>query len=181
MCAIISALVLILQLMGAFIKFGPFSVTIVLVPIVVGVASCGKKYGWWFGLIFGLSVLISGDAAAFFTINPIGTVATVLVKGILCGICAGLVYDAVKGFSRWLAIVLAAIACPVVNTGVFLIGCKLFFMEAVSAWAEAAGFGSNVALYMIVVLVGMNFVFEMASNIILSPVIIRLLRIRNKG
>ncbi len=180
MCAIISALVLILQLMGAFIKFGPFSVTIVLVPIVVGVASCGKKYGWWFGLVFGLSVLISGDAAPFFTVNPIGTVATVLVKGILCGICAGLVYDAVKNFSRWLAIILAAIVCPVVNTGVFLIGCKFFFMEALSGWAEAAGFGSNVALYMIVVLVGMNFVFEMASNIILSPVIIRLLKIRNK-
>ena len=180
MCAIISALVLILQLMGAFIKFGPFSVTIVLVPIVVGVASCGKKYGWWFGLVFGLSVLISGDAAIFLEWNPAGTIITVLAKGILCGVCAGLVYDAIRNKSKWLAILLASITCPVVNTGVFLVGCKVFFMGLIREWANGEQFVGNIYVYLIVSVVLMNFISELVSSVVFSPVVLRLLEIRNK-
>ena len=180
MCAIISALIVVLQLLGSFIKFGPFSITLVLVPIVVGVAACGAKYGWWFGLIFGLSVLLSGDATLFLEINPFGTIVTVLVKGIACGICAGLVYDAFKRFSNWLAVVLSAIVCPIVNTGVFLIGCRLFFMDYMTSEALKNGYGSNVFLFMIVGFVTMNFVFEMITDIILSPVIARLISIEKK-
>ena len=36
--AIFTALVVVLQLLGSFIKFGPFSVSLTLIPIVVGAA-----------------------------------------------------------------------------------------------------------------------------------------------
>lgn len=36
--AIVSAVVVVLQLLGSFIKFGTFSVSLVLVPIVIGAA-----------------------------------------------------------------------------------------------------------------------------------------------
>ncbi len=183
MAAIISALIVILQLVFPPIPLGPFSISLVLVPIVIGVSFCGKHFGWWFGLVFGSCVLIGmiktptiGDSI-FLATSLWGTIITVLLKGILCGISAGLVYDALEKKSKYLAIILAAIVCPIVNTGVFLIGCKLFFMEAISTWAVGKGFGSNVALYMIVGLVGMNFLFEMATNIVLSPLILRLLNI----
>ena len=78
------------------------------------------------------------------------------------------------------AVALAAVACPVVNTGVFLIGCLLFFMETISAWADAAGLGANVGQFMIVGLVGANFIFELLFNAVLSPVILRLIRIGKK-
>ena len=178
MCAILSAIIIVLQFLGSFIKFGPFSVTLVLVPIVVGVALCGRFSGAWLGLLFGAAVLISGDAAPFMAVSPFGTVLTVLVKGTLCGYAAELVYGALKKNRYW-AIFVSAIVCPVVNTGVFLIGCKLFFMELITQWAEALGFGSNVGLYMITVLVGGNFIFEVIANIILSPVIVRLTKLLN--
>ena len=43
MCAILIALVVVLQSMGSFIRLGPFSVSLVLVPIVIGAAVCGKS------------------------------------------------------------------------------------------------------------------------------------------
>ena len=66
-----------------------------------------------------------------------------------------------------------------VNTGVFLIGCFIFFLPTVSGWAEASGF-ANVGSYMIFGLVGLNFVFEMAVNVILAPVIVRLVKLAKK-
>ena len=74
--ALFTAIVVVLQLVGAFIRFGPFSISLVLVPIVVGAALYGPAAGAWLGLVFGLVVLISGDAAAFLAVNPLGTVVT---------------------------------------------------------------------------------------------------------
>ncbi len=199
--ALLTAIVVILQLLGAFVRFGPFSISLVLIPIVVGAALYGAGAGAWFGFVFGLVVLLSGDASLFLVINPLGTVLTVLLKGALAGLFAGLVYRAVSGkksitaasaeaaaadvtapaktsSSRmYLAVLLAAIVCPVVNTGIFLIGCRLFFFQTISEWAAGLGFES-VGRYMILGLVGGNFLFELIFNIVLSPVIVRLLRIR---
>ena len=178
--ALLTALVFVLQFMGSFVRFGPFSISLVLIPIVIGAATCGVGIASWLGLVFGAAVLLSGDAAAFLAVNVAGTVATVLVKGVACGLCAGLVYRLLERFNRYVAVATSAIICPVVNTGVFLVGCKLFFMSIVSQWAEAAGLGADVGKFMIVGLVGINFLVEMGSNIILSPVVVRLLNIRKK-
>ncbi len=179
-CAILTAMVIILQFLGSFIKFGTFSVSLVLVPIVIGAAVCGTYAAAWLGLVFGAVVLISGDASLFLAVNPIGTFITVLLKGILCGLAAGLVYKALARTSLYPAVIAAAIVCPLVNTGVFLLGCFAFFMQPVSEWAAALGFGSDITSYMIFVLVGANFLFEMGFNIILSPAVVRLLKIKIK-
>ena len=178
--AILTALVAILQLMGAFIKLGPFSVSLVLVPIVIGAAICSVKVGTWLGFVFGVTVLLSGDAAAFLAVDVFGTIATVLVKGTLAGFLSAVTYKSLKGINTYVAVAAAAIVCPMVNTGVFLIGCLLFFMDTISMWSQSAGLGANVAKYMIFGLVGANFLFEIGMNIILSPVIVRLINIRNK-
>ena len=175
-----TAIVVVLQLLGSFIKFGTFSVSLVLVPVVIGAALYGATAGAWLGFVFGEVVLLSGDAAAFLGVNALGTVLTVLAKGMLAGYVSGLVYKAFESKNRTLAVALAAVACPVVNTGVFLIGCLLFFMETIGGWADAMGFGANVGQYMIIGLVGANFLFELLFNVVLSPVIVRLIRIGKK-
>ena len=60
-----TAIVVVLQLLGGGIKFGMFSISLVLVPVVVGAAVYGRKAGAWLGFAFGAAVLLSGDAAAF--------------------------------------------------------------------------------------------------------------------
>lgn len=178
--AIFTAIVVVLQLLGSFIRFGPFSISLVLIPIVVGAAMYGVAAGAWLGFIFGLVVLLSGDAAAFLGVNALGTIVTVIAKGTLAGLCAGLVYRALEKTNTYVAVIASAIVCPVVNTGVFLIGCLLFFMETITGWAAEAGF-PNAGAYMIVGLVGLNFVFELLVNVVLSPVIIRIIAIGKKG
>ncbi|MCH5189987.1 MAG: ECF transporter S component [Oscillospiraceae bacterium] len=179
MGGILTAVVVVLQLMGSFIKFGPFSVSLVLVPIIVGAAMCGPYISTWLGLVFGVVVLLSGDAAAFLAIDIPGTIITVLLKGALCGLTAGLVFTACKKFNTYLSVVLAAIICPITNTGIFLLGCRLFFFDAISEWGAGAGF-TNTAVYMIVGLVGWNFVFELVTNIILCPAIVRIVNALKK-
>ena len=178
--ALFTALVIILQLIGSAIRFGPFSISLVLVPIVLGSAICGYKIGGFLGFIFGAAVLISGDAAAFLAVDVFGTILTVLVKGTLCGLAAGLVFKALCRYNTYLAVIAAAIVCPIVNTGIFLVGCLLFFMEPVTAWATALGF-TDVGKYMIFGLVGGNFLVEMAVNIVLAPVILRIIALIKKA
>ena len=179
--AILTALVIVLQLLGAFVRFGPFQVSLVLIPIVIGAACCGKYIGAWLGFIFGMVVLLNGDAAAFLAISIPGTIITVLLKGILCGLCAGLVYSLLEKKNRYLAVIVAAIVCPVVNTGVFYAGCFAFFLDTIKEWAIAEGYGSNFIMYMLLGLAGGNFLVELVSNIVLSPVVVRLLNIRKKA
>lgn len=177
--AVLTALVIILQLMGSFVKFGPFAISLVLIPIVIGTATCGKWVGAWLGFVFGLAVLLSGDAALFMAVNVPGTIITVLAKGTLCGLVSGLAYEgAMKLFksNTYLSALIAALVCPVINTGVFLIGCLLFFMPTVTLWAG----GTNVGVYMIVGLVGINFLVELAVNIVFSPIIVRILKAINR-
>lgn len=175
--AVLTALVIILQLLGSFIKLGPFSVSLVLVPIVIGAAMCGYKIGAWLGFVFGVVVLMSGDAAAFFSINVFGTIVTVLVKGTLCGLLAGLSYKLLEKYNRYLSVMVAAVVCPLVNTGVFLMGCSIFFMSAISEWGLAEGFNSTIQ-YMFLGLAGGNFIFELVINIVLAPVILKVINFK---
>lgn len=179
LCAVLAALVFVLQFTGAFIKFGPFSISLVLVPIVVGAALCGVGTGVILGIVFGIAVLITGDAALFMAVNVPGTIATVLLKGAGCGFAAGLVYKALKDKNLYIAVIAAALVCPVVNTGIFLLGCKLFFMDTIRILASQAGFGNNAGGYMITGLVGINFIAETIINIVLSPIITRLIKMKS--
>ena len=118
--AMLTALVVVLQLVGSFIHLGPFSISLVLLPIVIGAATCGTKISTWLGFIFGVAVLMT-DAAAFLAISVPGTVITVLLKGMMAGLAAGLICKVLEKKNRTLAVILAAIVCPLVNTGIFLL------------------------------------------------------------
>ena len=174
--AVLTALVIVLQFMGTFVRLGPFQISLVLIPIVIGAAKCGTLIGGWLGFVFGLVVLLNGDAAAFLAVNAAGTILTVLVKGTACGLAAGLAYRLLFKVNRILAVAAAAIVCPVVNTGIFLLGCLLFFMGTIQEWAGS----ETVAHYIVFGLVGGNFLVELASNLVLSPIVVRLLDLRKR-
>lgn len=177
--ALFTAIVVVLQLLGSFIRFGPFSISLVLIPIVVGTALYGIGAGAWLGIVFGVTVLASGDASAFLTVSVPGTIITVLAKGAAAGLLAGAVYKMIQKKNKTAATICAAIAAPIANTGVFLLGCLIFFMPTINGWAAAVGIES-AGTYMITTLVGLNFVFELLVNIILSPIIIRLIGLGKK-
>ena len=64
---------------------------------------------------------------------------TVLSKGIACGAAAGLCCRWLHPRYPRLSILLSALAAPLVNTGVFLLGCRLFFMPPHPSVGAAGG------------------------------------------
>lgn len=170
-----TAIIVALQMLASAIKFGPFSITLVLAPIVIGAALYGIGAGAWLGLTFGVTVLISGDASAFLTISPIGTVLTVIAKGMVAGIVAAVIYKAIEKKNKTVAVVAAGIACPIVNTGIFLIGCYLFFQD----WLITV-FGTTGFATVITGLVSVNFAVELGINMLLASVIVRIIDLGKK-
>ena len=177
--ALLTALTAILAYMGGFIKIGGLaSINLTLIPVVIGAALYGPFAGAWLGAVSGFIFFTTADALFWFGLSIPGTVITVMVKGILAGLFAGLVYKAFEKINNYLAVILAALICPIVNTGIFLLGCIVFFMDTVNA--GAASQGMSVGAYLIIVFVGLNFVFELLANMILSPAVVRLLNIKIK-
>ena len=170
--ALLMAMVVVLQLLSAAIPpIGGFSISLVLIPIVLGAAVYGIRAGALLGATFGVVVAINcitgADAggAMVFQANPVLCLLVVLSKGILAGMASGAVYRLLSKVNPYLAMVAAAIICPVVNTGVFIAAMLLFFIDVLAAWAG----GGDIIGYVLSGLVLANFVPELIINVVCSP------------
>ena len=177
MTGLLTALVAVLQLVSSGIRFGPFSITLTLVPIVVGAALYGKWAGAWLGAAFGVVVLLQPDTAAFYQVSIPGTIITVMAKGILAGFVSGLVYEVLKKKNDTAATFVAGALTPIVNIGVFVLGCFALFMDTLREWAG----GQNVFAYIFLSMIGVNFLIELGVNIVLGPTIAKIIKLGRKN
>ena len=119
----------------------------------------------------------------FLNINSIGTIITVMLKGVCAGLAAGFVFYVLskiknKAMSTVLPVVAAAVTAPIVNTGIFLLGSVLFFFDFLSN--EAGGGFSVTFAHILTGYIGVNFFVELGINLLLAPVLIRLIELLNK-
>lgn len=187
--AIFTALVVVLQLMAGSIKIGTFSPSLVLIPIVIGAAVYGAKAGAWLGLVFGVVVLIGcitgADAGGWLMwgVNPWMTIVICIGKGAASGFLSGLTFRALQHKSEIVATVAASVVCPVVNSGLFVLGAVAVFkpllLEWAAGWAASTGNeGASLVTYLLIGMVGLNFLLEMLINVVLSPIVVRILKAR---
>ncbi len=170
--ALLMALILVMQSIGSMIPpVGGFTISLVLIPIVVGAALYGPLAGALLGAAFGVIVYINCITGAdvggsmVFQASPILCLLVVLGKGTLAGWCAGLVYALLRGVNAYAAMLMAAIVCPVVNTGVFIVCMLTFFRDVLSAWAG----GGEIFAYILSGLILANFLPELLINVVFSP------------
>ena len=160
--AIFTAIIVVLQVLCTFVRFGPFSITLALAPIIIGTAIYGKGAGAYLGGVFGLVVLITGllgwDGGTVMYLMGIAPLACILV-------CVDRK-----------AVLASGIVCPVVNTGLFVVGMLVFFFDTLNGWAG----GQNMLLYIIVGLTGINFLVELGVNVLLTAGIARIIRAGRK-
>lgn len=175
---ILTAITVALELFAGFvgIRFGPFNITLALAPTIIGAALYGWKAGAWLGFVFSFVVLFEPSTTLFMSVSVPATILVVLVKGTAAGLVAGAVYNAIAKKNKFAAVVTAGLVAPIVNTGIFLLGCVLFFFNTVSELGAANGY-TNTFAFMILGLVGLNFLVESAINLCLSTVIVRILSI----
>lgn len=166
------ALIVVLQSVSGMIPpIGGFSISLVLIPIVLGAALYGPAGGALLGAAFGVIVIINCITGAdvggqmVFQANPILCIAVVMGKGILAGLASGFVYSLLKEKNSYIAMLLAAAVCPMVNTG-FFVACMLtFFRDVLSAWAG----GGDIMAYVLSGLMLCNFLPELIINVVFSP------------
>ncbi len=186
--AILTAVVLVLQAAGIVIKI-PFlgtSVALVLIPIALGAMILGPAAGAWLGLVFGVQVYVmggvmGGDAftAFLFTNNPVITAGICLVKSTLAGYLAGVIYRLLSKKNEVLAVFLAAAVTPVINTGVFVLGCVII-LDTLAQFAASIGYGKSALHFVFIGCAGLNFVFELAVNLLFAPALQRIIHIVTK-
>ena len=188
--AMLIALVVAMQVVSAMIPpiGGSVSITLTLVPVVVGAILFGKKGGAVLGFTFGLIVLINCISGLdiggniLWNANPFFTALICFVKGIAAGFVPAVLYELICGKKaassgkKYAAAMVAALSAPVVNTGLFVCGMFLFFMETLRAWAG----GTDLASYVLLGLAGLNFLVEFLINVILTPAIVRVVEIVKK-
>ena len=184
--AILTAVVISLQLVLGSVKLGPFNITFTLVPIILGAILYGPLSAAFLGAVFGLTVcfsVISGnDAGGFvlFSQRPIITLLLCLIKSTAAGYLSGLLIKGWEGKTLSVktgkhknsSILFAAILAPIVNTGIFILVLLLFFQDTLSTWANGKEYVMQFILFSIL---GVNFLAEMLINLLLVPVIIRIL------
>ena len=183
--SLLLAVMIVLQFLASVfpIKIGPFPISLVLIPIVLGAATYGVAAGGILGGAFGVMTYIfcvNGmdiGGQMVFQASPVLCFLVVMAKGILCGLASGFVYRMLHKTNGYVAMLCAAIICPVVNTGVFLIGMSLFFMDVLRAWAG----GTDVVSYILSGLILINFLPELGINIVFSPAGQRILRAIKKN
>ena len=183
--SLLLAVMIVLQFLASVfpIKIGPFPISLVLIPIVLGAATYGVAVGGILGGAFGVMTYIfcvNGmdiGGQMVFQASPVLCFLVVMAKGILCGLASGFVYRMLHKTNGYVAMLCAAIICPVVNTGVFLIGMSLFFMDVLRAWAG----GTDVVGYILSSLILINFLPELGINIVFSPAGQRILRAIKKN
>jgi uncharacterized membrane protein len=179
--AILAAIVVVLQLLSYAISnltVLPVSITLVLIPVVVGAAMYGTEAGAFLGGVFGIITIIGcvtgidKGGAILFGSKPMLTLALCLVKAITAGYLAGVVYRAIAKKQIYLGVITAAIVGPVVNTGIFIAAMVLFYQETLLSWAG----GKPIVTYILVGLAGVNFLIELGSNVVLGPVAVRIIK-----
>ncbi len=155
--------------------FGSASITLVLPVIVIGAVICGPLVGAWLTVIPNL--IAFGEAGIFMVYAPAGCVATLLLKGLLAGFLAGVVYKRLSKKHPIGAVTCAAVVAPTVNTLVFVMGCYLFIWEQLVELAGENGIGIGMLL---LGLAGLNYIVEMIINVVLCPTILRIIQIAAK-
>ena len=161
------ALEIIFQLIGNYLQIGPANINLALVPVVIAGFIGGPISAAILGFFNGLMVLLSPSTIGFFMpMSPAGTVLVCLLKCTLAGVVSSLMY-------RWLskltnvhvATPIAAALVPVINTALFIAGAFIFFQDWLFPDGQTLG---GAWAFIILSVVGWNFLIEFFTTIILS-------------
>lgn len=166
--ASLAAIIVVLQLIAGFLPKlpGGLSISLVLVPIIIGAILYGFKGGAFLGLVFAVMVLIDPSTAAFYEANIFATIVLVILKGVAAGAISGLLFTLLYKKNFFVAVVVASIIAPIINTGIFCLGAAMFYRDL---------FGGG--LFVIIGIVGANFLVELGINTVLCPAIATLIKV----
>lgn len=177
--AILTAITVILGLVGIYAPKFQVSINFALIPIVIGACVYGPFAGLFLGLVDGVICIVDpATISTFWAFNPIVTIILCLLKTGLAGLCSGFIFKLLRKKNEIIASTVGAIVVPLINTTTFIIGVLLFFVPLYDSWAGGAGKGLGL-LFTVTLLI--NLVVEIAYTSLLSPAIHKIIKIASKN
>lgn len=176
---VLTAIIVVLQIFGSYFRIGTISLSFVLVPIVIGGILTGVIGGTILGFIFGVITLVMGVVGAdqftfiLFSDHPFLTILTCVIKGSAAGFMSGFVYKLLKDKNLTLSTFAASAVAPIVNTGLFIVGA---FCMADTLNSNFVAENSNVVYFIFIGCAGINFLIELAINLILAPSVCKIIK-----
>lgn len=185
--AVLLALVVVLQAALGSIMIGAVQLNFTLIPIVLGAILYGPAVGGILGFACGLVVLIQvmmGGSPFYMVIwtnTPFVTTLTCLVKTTVAGVVAGWLFRILSKKYTLIGVFVASATVPILNTGLFILGCLCMNDSIVLFQNMLPDFiGMNPFIFILVVLVTFNFFVELTINLVLSPMLYRVIGIVDK-
>ncbi len=181
--AILLALVVVLQSISSL---GLITICLCLIPITLGSMLLDWKGGAILGFAFGIIALFWGIVGKdvftlyLFSANPFMTIAICIVKGTLAGVVPALLYKWLSRGNKLVASIVASLSAPIVNTGIFALGCMLIKGDVTSVAGQLGVSADDFVTLLFVVLIGFNFFIEFGVNAVFSPVLHKLTGILDK-
>lgn len=172
--AVLSALVVVFQLLCGTLRIGAINLNLSLVPIVVGAMLLGAISGALIGVIEGVVVLVMGITGldpftnTLFGLQHAVITAVCIIKTAAAGAVSGLLFKFCGRKNRTLGAFAASAAAPVVNTLIFVIG-MLFIPDTLIG----LGYTDGSFAAILTALVGFNFFVELFINLVLAPAALR--------
>ncbi|MBQ6921320.1 MAG: ECF transporter S component [Bacilli bacterium] len=164
---VLTAIEIVLQVIGNYVAPGGFtSLNFSLIIISLGAILYGPVVGGFLGFVSGtMTILAPSTLSYFYSISPLGTILTCLLKTTLAGVLAGLIMMIFKKYDKKTAgSIVASILVPIINTGVFAIFCLVFFMDRLTEINP-----NNIASALFLGMIGFNFIFEILTTSIVTP------------
>lgn len=175
LAAIITALILIMAFTPlGYPKIGPFSITLLMIPVAIGAILLGPAYGAFFGLLFGLTSFMQcvfafdPVGALCLSINPFLTALFCIPTRVLAGYCTGVLFRLMHKRFKIASYIVASACSAFFNT--------LFF---VPTFVLCFGFNAQVlglmqvpnAFGVITALITINAVVELAVCLIVGAAV----------
>ena len=182
--ALMIAIIIIMSLTPlGYIRTPGLSITLLTVPVAVGAVLLGPTGGAICGLACGLTsfyMALTGESAfssMLLSISPIGTVVTCILPRVLEGWLSGLLFKAMYkgGVSRKFSYFAASLACPLLNTLLFMSSLCIFFYNTEYIQGMVSTMGVSNPFLFVIAFVGMQGLIEAVLCFVVASVVSRAL------
>lgn len=162
--ALLSAIIVFMAITPlGYLNIGPFAVTFLTVPVIIGAVTLGTGSGAFLGLVFGLTSFFNAFKSPMGTmllsISPVYTAILCIVPRVLEGYLCALVFkllNSKKDNKIW-KITLSSLSCPVLNTILYMSFLVILFGN--TQYIQNMRQGQSIIMF-IVTFVGVQAVVE---------------------
>ena len=184
---ILIALVIVLQLFASAIPMFGITLNFSLIPIAIAGILLGAMGGAIVGFSCGFVVFISmavlgGEVftATLFQAHPVILTIICIGKTTVAGLVSGLIFKFISKKSVFVAVCVSAVILPIVNTGIYMLGIVLM-KDTTATFLGMGASSAGVVFTTVFAIIWLNFVLEMAVNLIFIPMIHRVIKAIKKS